>query len=151
MLDDKRKAEIDTLLLEASPEPWQLQTSCSWRRIGRKYGGRDGDVLRPTYDRDGHPNLNSSPGNLALIEAAPTVIRELRDEVDRLTVVAAWMADCHAANAEYDAQLKSCSKSRRQRFMDIARKCASYLKGEERPRGSKVESTIQRCIDVTAR
>nr|WP_288355948.1 ead/Ea22-like family protein [uncultured Pseudomonas sp.] len=71
----------------ATPGPWELQTSNSWRRIGTT-GGRfaDGDVLAPTTHRgDNHPDLAARQEDLDFIVAAnPAAILVLLDKVEQL-------------------------------------------------------------------
>jgi len=71
-----RIAEIRKRLAEASPGPWELQDSNSWRRIGSHWG--DGNILRPTnHPRDNHPDLDATYETLRFIAAAPEDIRFL--------------------------------------------------------------------------
>ncbi|MDT3718483.1 ead/Ea22-like family protein [Pseudomonas oryzihabitans] len=83
----------------ATPGPWELQTSNSWRRIGTA-GGRfaDGDVLAPTTHRgDNHPDLAGRQEDLDFIVAAdPTTVLALLDEIDRL------QHSLHTASANRD-------------------------------------------------
>ncbi|WP_338544937.1 ead/Ea22-like family protein [Pseudomonas benzopyrenica] len=69
----------------ATPGPWELQASNSWRRIGTA-GGRfaDGDVLAPTTHRgDNHPDLAARQEDLDFIVAAdPATVLALLDELD---------------------------------------------------------------------
>jgi hypothetical protein len=82
---------------QATPPPWMLQDSCSWRRIGTSQG-RDGDVLCPTkHPRDGWPDLIVSPENMALIVNAPADIAALLAEVERLRAL------CRRAGVDPDA------------------------------------------------
>lgn len=55
-------------------------------------------------------------------------LNELKRERDNWRTVACWLADIHAANAEYDAKLSATSKSRRERFADIAEKAAAMMR-----------------------
>jgi hypothetical protein len=49
------------LLERATPGPWELHDSCSWRRIGTRE--RDGCVLYPMNSRsDNHPDLSAGRG-----------------------------------------------------------------------------------------
>ncbi len=41
--------------------------------------------------------------------------------------VALYLADCHAATAEYDGTLKSTSKARRERFVSICQAAMGFL------------------------
>jgi|SRR6478736_6365006 len=67
-----------------TPGPWEIQTSCSFRRIGNSSG--DGNVCYPTNQQsDGHPDLCFPNGGFngpdaRLIAAAP----ELLDTVNAL-------------------------------------------------------------------
>ena len=46
------------------PGPWEVWTSCSFRRISRRDGG-DGDVLCGVVQRsDGHPDLSMNEKQL---------------------------------------------------------------------------------------
>lgn len=62
---------IQALYEKATPGDWQVQTGCSWRRIGAGRG--DGNVICPTTSiSDGHPDLTTGKGedlaaNLELI------------------------------------------------------------------------------------
>lgn len=76
---------------KATEGPWEIQDSCSWRRIGRTPYQRDGDVLCPTNQTDGHPDLLATRETLAFIAHArqdvPYLARkviELDAEVERL-------------------------------------------------------------------
>lgn len=66
----------------ATPGPWSVWTSNSWRRISAT---GDGDVLHPTKNSfDGHPDLAGPAENLAYIAAANpktvlALIRELEE------------------------------------------------------------------------
>ena len=90
--------------------PWQIQTSCSYRRIGNNEG--DGNVCYPTNQRDGHPDLCFPNGGFngpdaRLIAAAPDLLEALRDlrvrfyNACRATGSDAWAADqaCESADA----------------------------------------------------
>lgn len=80
----------------ATPGPWELQTSNSWRRIGTA-GGRfaDGDVLAPTTHRgDNHPDLAARQEDLDFIVAAdPATVLALLDELDQLKLENADLKD----------------------------------------------------------
>lgn len=72
-----------------TPGPWQWWTSNSWRRLTahNKLGGqyeREGNVLCPVVARDGHPDLNVTDADMALIAAAP----ELYDVLQRFVTPA---------------------------------------------------------------
>lgn len=61
--------------------PWEIWTSCSWRRIK---SGTGANVLEPTVAKsDGHPDLSASNETLAFIAACnPSAIRELLDRLE---------------------------------------------------------------------
>lgn len=63
-------------------QPWSVQTSCSFRRIGTDFG--DGDVLCAIKQRpDGHPDLHAAPDVLDYIATAhPLTILQLIRERD---------------------------------------------------------------------
>lgn len=67
----------------ATQGEWEVQTGCSWRRIGTP--GNDGDVLRPTNHRiDGHPDLAVTTETLEFIAAFnPAVALELIARLER--------------------------------------------------------------------
>lgn len=77
--------KLRELLAKATPGPWELQDGCSWRRIGSRC---DGDVLHPSVERDGYPDLSARDGrlypNLNLIVAAVNALPTLLDELERL-------------------------------------------------------------------
>lgn len=81
------KDELRALASKATQGEWEVQDSCSWRRLG-VVGGICGGVLCPTVDkRDGQPDLISYDGktyeNLRYIAAAsPEAVIELLDEND---------------------------------------------------------------------
>ena len=52
---------------------------------------------------------------------------ELKRERDYWRSVAAYLASCHAATAEYDGQLSTVSKSRKARFAAICQKAAEAM------------------------
>lgn len=96
--------QLRKLAERATPGPWELQTSNSWRRIGTA-GGRfaDGDVLAPTTHRgDNHPDLAARQEDLDFIVAAdPTTVRALLDELDRLTRAAKYCEDIDATHENH--------------------------------------------------
>jgi hypothetical protein len=75
-----RTAQIRARLDKATPGPWELHDSCSWRRIGTPE--RDGNVLCPTIASDGHPDLNGGYDNLLLIASAPEDLKYLLDRLE---------------------------------------------------------------------
>lgn len=83
-------------LAHSAPQSeWELQTGCSWRRIG--CDGRDGNILRPNnHHIDGHPDLAAGDNVLGYIIAAqPRNVLKLFAEIDQL----------RARIAELEAQL----------------------------------------------
>lgn len=104
-LTDERLDEIEKAAQAATPGPWQMQDSCSWRRIGGVSNSGvigDGNVIRPTkHPRDGWPDLEDSTGgkNLKFITMLdPTTVlslvaqarRNRRVEEAAKLVVTAW-------------------------------------------------------------
>jgi len=69
----------------ATEAPWEVHDSCSWRRIGTP--SHDGAILRPTNDRDGHPNLNASNDDLDFMAHARTDLPAALDLLDRIDEV----------------------------------------------------------------
>lgn len=71
-------ARLEELEAKATKGPWQWFNGCSWWRLG----GHDdevgnGNVIKPTKDSDGHPNLIVSEANKALIAELRTHARTL--------------------------------------------------------------------------
>jgi hypothetical protein len=67
-----------------TPGPWELWTSCSWRRFCTADGA---PVAVPTIVRDGHPDLQVSAEDARLIIAAPELLQAVvaaRAEIWRL-------------------------------------------------------------------
>lgn len=58
-------------------------------------------------------------------------IRKLERERDYWKRVAAYLASCHAATLEYDGSLKSLSRARKDRFLNIAKKAANLMEGRD--------------------
>lgn len=82
-MTDRYKDLRDALAAGPKPGPWYVQSSNSWRRIGTQRG--DGDVLAPTTQTDGHPDLAAPHETLAYIAAChPEAIRALLAERDAL-------------------------------------------------------------------
>lgn len=73
----------------ATPGPWEIHDSCSWRRIGT--ARHDGNVLCPTNSRtDNHPDLTAGRGedlqaNLGLIVGAVNALPQLLDAIELLS------------------------------------------------------------------
>ena len=55
------------------------------------------------------------------------VIRELKGNLDFWRDVSTSLADMHAATLEHEGSLKSCPKSRKERYRSIAQKALDYL------------------------
>lgn len=47
--------------------------------------------------------------------------------------IALYLADCHAATADHDGMLKSCSTIRRERFASICEKAMALIDGRNVP------------------
>jgi hypothetical protein len=63
-------------------------------------------------------------------------IKKLEKERNYWMRVAAYLASCHAATLSYDGTLKSCSRSRRERFESIATIAAEMMDGKDWRAGS---------------
>jgi hypothetical protein len=86
-MDKERLEELKKLCEDATPGPWEVHDSCSWRRIGTP--GRDGNILCPeNHPVDHHPDLRCDEDDLAFIAASRTALPELIAEVEFLTRVA---------------------------------------------------------------
>ena len=82
---------------------------------------------------------------------------ELKQEVAYWKHVAAYLAECHAANL-HEAEHKSCSKYRRKRFQSIMNKAASFLTKEVFPvyflkedPDQSIQSVVERLKDHSAK
>ncbi len=53
---------------------------------------------------------------------------KLTEERDFWKGMALYLADCHAATATYDGELKSCSKSRQERLVSICKTAAEAIR-----------------------
>ena len=59
----------------STPGPWEWWTSNSWRRLrSNPANGRDAGVVTPFVARDGHPDLEVSAADMALIVTAPDLL-----------------------------------------------------------------------------
>lgn len=59
----------------STPGPWEWWTSNSWRRLrSNPSNGRDVGVCVPFVAGDGHPDLEVSSADMALIAAAPDLL-----------------------------------------------------------------------------
>lgn len=80
-------------------------------------------------------------------------IRKLEQERDYWKRVAAYLASCHAATLSYEGSLKRTSRTRRERFVSIARIAADMMDGKDwRARSSYAlgtpEKAKQYCVDA---
>lgn len=119
------RSALLSLCANATPGPWELQTSNSWRRIGTA-GGRfaDGNVLAPTTHRgDNHPDLAARQEDLDFIVAAnPAVVRALLDEVGGLEADLAGYK--MGAKAEADAGDEARAELRKFKALLVERETA---------------------------
>lgn len=77
--------------------------------------------------------------------------QELNPEVKRWKVVAAYLAECHAATLS--SLPKSTSKSERKRQIKLCRKAAAMLEGKEEPpsymlRDALIDLAVKRCLEA---
>ena len=97
------------------------------------------EALKP-LDKEGSPNTL-----LALVQ-------EAMREIDYWKYAAAYMAECHAATAEYDGNLKSVSRFRRNRLATICKKAFRFMKRDMIPtwadKQRPIEDTIKRCEEA---
>lgn len=84
--------EARELLARATPGPWAVWDSCSWRRTGTKEPFADGNVICPITQSDGHPDLLAKREDLELAARAPELLRLLADECERLREVIGYGA-----------------------------------------------------------
>lgn len=79
-------------------------------------------------------------------------VNKARAERDYWRKVAAYLASVHAANYEYDAQLKGVSKSRRARFASICDIAAKALQGkfDKEQRFDYLRVAQERCAEAFA-
>lgn len=102
ILDDDAIAEIESRANAATPAPWMVQDSCSWRRIGTAEPYADGNVICPiTQYSDNHPDLLAARPDLEFIARARedipalcATVRGLRAEIAKLTTQ--WCQCGHA-------------------------------------------------------
>jgi hypothetical protein len=92
---------------EHTPGPWEWWTSCSWKRLTSKDSKgewlRQGNVLCPSIASDGHPVLDVSEADMALIAAAPDMLealKALRDACMGMVPDCAGQVDAAIAKAE---------------------------------------------------
>ena len=86
--------ELERLARAATPGPWHVQDSNSWRRIGTDR--IDGAVVCPINQRhDGHPDLGARRDDLDYIAAcSPDVVLKLIETLraaDRLYEAGCWI------------------------------------------------------------
>ena len=76
--------ELELLLRRVPPLPWVWQNGCSFWRLASAVTGKDGDVLNPTRDHDGHPNLSTAYGVqdfiVKLANLAPRLLTAARQQ-----------------------------------------------------------------------
>jgi len=65
-----------------TPGPWSWWTSNSWKRLRRDDHGISQPVLEPYVCSDGHPDCTVSPADMALISAAPDLLKALQEMID---------------------------------------------------------------------
>ena len=94
--------------------PWYWQDGCSYRRLGSRATGKDGDVLYPTRQiSDGHPDVVFPNGgyrgpDARLIAAAPEMaemLQESRDYLEMFASLADEEGEIHGIPAKIDALL----------------------------------------------
>lgn len=61
-----------------TPGPWEWWTSNSWRRLRYSHRGVSENVLLPFVCRDGQPDIDVKPSDMALIAAAPDMLAALK-------------------------------------------------------------------------
>lgn len=102
----EQRRELRELAEKATPGPWEIWTSNSFRRITgapiNSRVARDGGVLSAIVCRDGHPDLDGQnrDADLAFIAASRTAVPELLDENDALR---AELAEMRSAGDETQA------------------------------------------------
>jgi len=76
--------------------------------------------------------------------------RPAQKELEFWKALAIHLADCHAATAQYDGMLSSCSKSRRERFAAICDDAATAIAHQYyRPRHERSAADVaQRCAEA---
>jgi hypothetical protein len=80
-----------------------------------------------------------------------TEIKSLIQERDLWKRVAIYLADCHAATAVCEGEMKSVPKARKQRYAEICRKALEYLDGGDPhtvPDEEKIRKRLQFGIEV---
>lgn len=91
LLDQQAVEEIEARASAATPGPWAVWDSCSWRRIGTVEPYADGNVICPITQNDGHPDLLAKREDLEFvaharedIPALCATVKHLRAENERL-------------------------------------------------------------------
>lgn len=76
-------------------------------------------------------------------------LEEVTKERDYWRTVAAYLASCSAATAEYDGQLSGVSNARKRRYAGLCEKAALAMQGDFRPTTSTdTEQSRARCVDA---
>jgi hypothetical protein len=63
---------------EHTPGPWEWWTSNSWKRLRHSDRGVSTNVIMPVVCPDGHPDLEVTAADMALIAAAPDMLAALQ-------------------------------------------------------------------------
>ena len=72
---------------------------------------------------------------------------DLTRELDYWRGLAIYLADCHAATAEREGTLSSCSASRRDRFVNLLASCRDGLNGNGTTRTYRsIPEVVDRCF-----
>lgn len=62
--------------------------------------------------------------------------------------IALYLADCHAATAEYDGQLASVSRSRKNRLVSICHTAAEQIRGRDYNRARTEDDVLRRLDEI---
>ena len=83
-----------------------------------------------------------------LIAEAADALNDQRKELEYWRKVAAYLASCHAATAEYDGQLSGISRSRKERYASICHTAAQAMQpfGWSHYRYETPEDAKARCL-----
>src|ERR1700674_3458181 len=83
MMTQEQREELKRMAEMKTPGKWEVQTGCSWRRIGTPE--TDGGILRPTnHHMDGHPDLKVRGEDLTYMVAASNAALDLLAENHRM-------------------------------------------------------------------
>lgn len=94
-------AALRELLAKATPGPWELATSCSWRRIVTTHGRA---VIVPTIQRsDNHPDLDCGT-DYVNAELAVAAVNALPALLAQSAAYEALVARCSELAAKLDRQ-----------------------------------------------